>query len=1430
MSDFFKSPIFKAILILVGITLISLFIWFIGPFISFGGMTPFESIAMRITTIVMIIALILFFIFELPMHVLGVIAICILIWYATPLLAFSETKPFAAAWIRITIICVLLLIYIVYSLYKFYELLRNDNALKDKLLSPNKDKAQNLAKEEIRAIQVKAENAVLRLKNMRLGSLSAAGGISGLRRILEGKRYLYELPWYVVIGRPGAGKTTVLLNSGLKFPVAEQMGAASAQASLEHNAGTLNCAWWFTNDAVLLDTAGRYTDPNDQESAVEKNAAEWQGFLGVLRKIRARAPINGALLAVDIAQLLEAESDVRIQHAAMLRERLVELRKYLGIRFPVYVMATKADLLTGFTEYFSTLTSEGRSQVLGFTLPWEDKSNGKLFKNKLKNEVNKNRADSNKNLVEQVQDAFSLLQARLEDGVTGRLQDEYDVINRSKLYVLPQEFAALSKVMADFLNMVFTESRFDDTQNAHMLRGVYLTSAQQVESEVKAEAKTLLNRFIFPYIFNKNKLNQSVEEPKQDDDSNVNKEVAEKHNKAQSVYPVRGRVLGQKSYFVSDLLTRVIFPESGLVKPNLRWEANFRLLRFLGHATVIVLFIWIGSGLLLSHSTNRHYLAEVTDKASALHKQLSDLYAKFNNDKVSEVLTSAQELPDFRGLDFDSPSGAFTYGLYSAPRIQAASTINYQNMQDALILPTLIARIETVLNNSINAKDTKAAYNTLAVYLLLHDKEKFAKNPKAAANEIKNWVDKDWQGMSITQPIDESDGANTKLASDSTPNKTALDIKNGRAQVNLDFIKSRSNKTESPQNGTMFGGRAAMLIHLNNLFSGDRVVQSSKVKNEELVQRAHSFLDGKTTSQRLYDRIKTAISNDAPSDFTLVRAVGPQAGTVFVRNSHQPLEKGVPGLFTYEGYHTLFKKRLPELILQAQSDDDWVMGHRPDATKKSMGEAAQRLNASPLMEDIRRQYLNEYADRWQQFLEDIRPVTGSNLAFDLNVLRQLAAPDSPLSKIARAAAKETTLSRPLQAKSDVDKSLFDKAADSVDSQVKDVSKNLGITEAARLEKELVDNRFAALREIVTGQGDGAGTSNSVSSKLSIESVTGLINEFYTVMVVADTAANNNSIPANSTEATNKVIMVAGELPAPLKEVLIGLAESGSTKVNLAATTILHAQALSQYDRLMGLLTMQVTEPCKRSLEGRYPFAQVADEVSIDSFNEMFASGGAIDDYFNKYMLPLVDTSTRPWRYKTPAQLAIQNITDSASMNFNNIPPNVNPNAPTLTGELLKLLAQEGPNPDFFAKAKMIREMLFREAGAKKLFWKIDLRVAELDTNITDLLIDIDGQVFRYAHGPVQPLTIIWPGPRGGATAEINANPKIRPDTSTISVRGPWALYRILSKGTPIGIATSGRVLNEYSFDGRKATLDIQTPGATNPFNSDLIKTFACPSR
>jgi ATP-dependent Clp protease ATP-binding subunit ClpA len=257
----------------------------------------------------------------------------------------------------------------------------------------------------------------------------------------------------------------------------------------------------------------------------------------------------------------------------------------------------------------------------------------------------------------------------------------------------------------------------------------------------------------------------------------------------------------------------------------------------------------------------------------ALTDQVRALFANFKPTGVPDVLNTARELPAYPQLDTESPPTSYLYGLYSVPPVMQASAQTYAQLQDHLLLPTILRRMEAVLAQSIQSADAKTAYETLRVYKLLHDKVRYME--EGGARDVRDWVLRDW---------------------------------------------------ETADSAAAFGGRASMVGHVNRLFSGERPVQSDALPNEALVRETQNFLNGNTSTQRIYERAKTAMAVEAPQPFTLVRAVGPQAGTVFSRTGGQALELGVPGLFTYDGYHALFNKRLPEFVKRAVEDDDWVMG------------------------------------------------------------------------------------------------------------------------------------------------------------------------------------------------------------------------------------------------------------------------------------------------------------------------------------------------------------------------------------------------------------------------------------------------------------------------------------------------------------------------
>ncbi|ACC75165.1 type VI secretion system membrane subunit TssM [Paraburkholderia phymatum] len=1319
MKKFLSFLVSRQFLAFLALIVVALVIWYVGPFVAFGGLKPLAGAGMRVLVIALLLAGVLLWLVRWSTSPVIVALLCLLIWYATPLLTFGKAQPFAPESARIIAIAVALFIFAVYWLFRLWQEMKSNRSLVDRMLTFGGKKEPSPAAVQLKEVGVIVSSALARLKAMRTGA-------RGIGRLFQGKRYLYELPWYIALGSKSSGKTSALLNAGLAFPVAEQMQRAAGAAQKP----TANVDWWLTNDAVLIDTAGYYTrhgtsghalpPPPESNNPTERKATdtrteneksghgkaldapkastasttwadpaqarqrmdseEWLGFLGMLRTHRPRAPINGALLAVNLGELTSQDDSSRMAEAAALRARLAELRGELGIRFPVYLVVTGMDQLTGFAEYFSSLTAEGRAQPWGFTLPYGKETIAK------------------EGVTARCRSELGQLAQRLERGIDTRLQDEYDPLHRRKLAALSQEFAALSAPLIELIERVFLDSRYDDTQLYSTLRGVYFTSAEQAGNERVAERRTIVQRVIAGMKAPATSLREATSE----------------------------------GFFLHDLFTKVVIPEAHLVRPNLRWEFRFRLLRLVGHALALLLFVWLAIGLCVSFGNNSDYLGAIARKTQALAARVAQLYHDPKAEAVPDTLSAARYLPTYQGLDLSDPDSTFRYGLYTAPDIVTESRHIYDALEDNLLVPQIVHRMEDVISQSITNKDPKATYEALRVYLMLYDKAKFN------ADDVKAWVLDDWA------------------------------------------------KTDS---ASVFGGRASMIDHVQQLFSGTRVVQSPLIRNDALIQQARAFLDGSNATDRLYERAKAAMMKEAPDEFTLIRAVGPQAGTVFTRASGAPLSRGVPGLFTFDGYRNLFDKHLPEFVQVARDDDAWVMGRSylgglSDQAQKKTAELVRMATGAddPLTEAIRREYLTEYAQQWDAFLGDIRTVRGTSLAFNLQVLRSFAAPDSPLARLARAAVHETTLTQPVAATGG---SLLQKATDQI-SQKADSA--LGIRASEQVERELVDSRFAALREVVTGNAEGQATGDAAAQpgKTGLDGVTNLLNDYYTALTVADNAISNNSMPPASDTAA-KLKMTANTMPPPFRAVLLQLAQQGSQEVNQGIGQLLSRQ--------MGAV---IGDTCRLTIEGNYPFTPGSTrDVSIDDFTRVFAQGGVIDDFFNKTLAPFVDTSAKPWRYRT-------------------LPGATEP--------------VQGPDLEPFQHVKAIRDVFFSGPGQNQMTWKANLQVPELDPAITGLMIDIDGQTMLYQHGPVTPFTVSWPGPRGGVHAEITANPRIRPETSTMSADGPWALMRLLAKGHVVETATPGKTLVAFDFDGRRAVLDMDSTGSVaNPLTSDVLRTFRCPS-
>jgi type VI secretion system protein ImpL len=317
---------------------------------------------------------------------------------------------------------------------------------------PGELAASEPGRREVAFLRQRFAQALTQLRRLHLAQ---AGSVAGRLSALVGRPFVHELPWYVIIGAPGAGKTTALINSGLHFPLFSGAGdhtdRAAVRESIRGVGGTRNCDWWFASEAVLIDTAGRYTT---QDSDRQADGAAWLGFLDLLRRHRPRRPINGVLLTVSASDLLHATPARIAAHAGELRQRLDELRQRLAIEVPVYLLVTKTDLLPGFAEFFADLDEHARAQVWGVTLPPASDPS-------------------------QWQAELDALDARLHQHMLRRLGADTAPAQRSAIHAFPQQWRALSRSALELLHAVLVAGRDTGRGDEPMLRGLYFTSATQ---------------------------------------------------------------------------------------------------------------------------------------------------------------------------------------------------------------------------------------------------------------------------------------------------------------------------------------------------------------------------------------------------------------------------------------------------------------------------------------------------------------------------------------------------------------------------------------------------------------------------------------------------------------------------------------------------------------------------------------------------------------------------------------------------------------------------------------------------------------------------------------------------------------------------------------------------------------------------------------
>ena len=278
----------------------------------------------------------------------------------------------------------------------------------------------------------------------------------GIEKFRVAGKNLYDFPWYMIAGEPGSGKTEAIRHCNIGFP-------PGLQDQFQGAGGTLNMNWWFTDHAVILDTAGRLMF----EEVETGGSSEWKEFLTLLKKSRPRCPVNGVFLVIPSDSLIKDTADEIEQKASKIAKQFDIIQRSLDVRFPVFVVITKSDLINGFRDFFDNLEDpQLQHQILGWSnpAPLDEPYNPGFIDQHLKTIQSR---------------LFRRRLALLQDIISGSDESGTEKMRQTDtLYAFPQSLTKIAPRMARYLELVFSVGSQWSCKPL-FFRGIYFTSSMR---------------------------------------------------------------------------------------------------------------------------------------------------------------------------------------------------------------------------------------------------------------------------------------------------------------------------------------------------------------------------------------------------------------------------------------------------------------------------------------------------------------------------------------------------------------------------------------------------------------------------------------------------------------------------------------------------------------------------------------------------------------------------------------------------------------------------------------------------------------------------------------------------------------------------------------------------------------------------------------
>ncbi|QXH77875.1 type VI secretion system membrane subunit TssM [Pseudomonas salmasensis] len=338
-----------------------------------------------------------------------------------------------------------------------------------------------------------------------------------------------------------------------------------------------------------------------------------------------------------------------------------------------------------------------------------------------------------------------------------------------------------------------------------------------------------------------------------------------------------------------------------------------------------------------------------------------------------------------------------------------------------------------------------------------------------------------------------------------------------------------------------------------------------------------------------------------------------------------------------------------------------------------------------------------------------------------------------------------------------------------------------------------------LDKVPEGQQQAAGIRRAFSSLSELITARGEQPSYYeetlrSVSAVYDyaKAVHDNPDPGKAALKTvlNRFSLGGADPIANLQRVAVGLPEPLNQQVKKLADQTSQVLVIAALRELEKRWDSEIYSFYRERLAGRYPFKASGEDASLEDFEAFFGPQGRLQQFHDQFLNVF--------------------LKDNLDALYSD----------SLGGYLVRSDVLEQ-----LKKAERIRDTFFNHRG----HLAVQLTIEPLALSATRLssMLSVDGQLIPYQHGAPQRTGLVWPNSLGNSNGSQLTLVHSTGNTASLSYRGPWSLFRLLSRGHLNGRTDTSVDLTFSVADGLMR-YRIGAEKANNPITQRSFEGFVLP--